>query len=221
MRVSFLDLLPGVQAPLERLAQTPVIRFFNDTVWIFAVVETLHLLSLAALGGTVLTLNLRLARVVLRDVPVETIERGFRPWFRVGIYGLLLTGIAMAATTARTLLPSAAFLIKMVALVAALLLGAVVLRRARRGGEATGRVGVVAALIAFALLGTALTLFAGTTGLGAGVVLIALFAAALAALTAVRAGSDLWRRPVTQVLALASSLSWVTVAVAGRWLGFS
>jgi hypothetical protein len=221
MGVSFLDLLPAVQAPLERLAQTPVIRFFNDTVWIFAVVETLHLLSLAALGGTVLTLNLRLAGVILRDVPVETIERGIRPWFRLGIYGLLLTGVAMAATTARTLLPSAAFLIKMVALVGALLLSGVVLRRARRGGEVTGRIGAVAALVALALWGTALTLFAGTTGLGAGVALIALLAAALIGVTVARAGSDLWRRPVTQVLAFASSLSWVTVAVAGRWLGFS
>ncbi len=213
MGTSFLDLLPAVQEPLERLSHYPAIRYLNDTVWIFAVVETVHLLSLAALGGTVLTLNLRIAGVVLGEVPLPAFERAIRPWFRAGLYGLLLTGVAMAVTTARTLLPSSAFLVKMVALVAALLWSVVVLRHARHGR--TGGIGIVVAVAATLVWAVALALFAGTTGLGAGAVLVGAFGVALVALVIARGQGP------ARALAVAATLAWVTVAVAGRWMGFS
>ena len=58
MTVNFTELLPWTQPVLESLAHIPVIKYINETVWIFALVETGHLLFLAILGGAVFALRL-------------------------------------------------------------------------------------------------------------------------------------------------------------------
>ena len=109
MTVNFSELLPWAAPALESLAHIPVIKYVNETVWIFALVETGHLLFLAVLGGAVFALNLRVLGLVLPAVSLQDVERAVRPWYNAGVAGALVTGLAMAITTARTLLPSGAF----------------------------------------------------------------------------------------------------------------
>jgi len=276
MNIDFSDLAPDTAARIETLSQVPLVKYINETVWIFAIVETAHLLFLTILGGAVLALNLRLLGVVLRDVSPRDVERATRPWLIGGVVGTILTGVAMGLTTAGTLLPSAAFFVKMVALVAAILFSIAVAREVRRSEEsAKPAVGRALARVALLLWVTALALFATTRGLSSGAVLVALAGFALLAafvtrhrrayligLSAILGGgyfvtewisadglrgptwlslaplggalalvaviASLERRdgariapPPARAAAFASTLAWITVAAAGRWIGFS
>jgi hypothetical protein len=270
MTANFRDLIPVLQGPLDALAQVELIKHLNQTTWLFAIVETFHLLSMVVLGGAVLVLNLRLLDAVLRDVPVTVVERATRPWLIGGIAGTILTGLYMALATIVTLLPNGAFFVKMIALVAASLLSLAVSRQVRTGDDTPPPLKLAAA--AFVLWLAALTLFAATSVLSSGAMLVGLagfvlFAAFLAeyrraylgllALVAALAvtlvfmgdaaqgagpgvvamvlglgaavltgtlearhrGAALLAAP--RLAAYSSLLSWVTVAAAGRWIGFS
>lgn len=222
MSINFRDVFPALQAPLEQAAQAGWIKSLNETAWLFALVETAHLLSLVVLGGAAALLNLRLIDAILRDVSAREVEAATRPWFRAGVIGTIATGVYMAVATLVTLLPSAAFFVKMVALLAAILLSSTVERRVREGCVAPRRFDPVPA-IALLLWLTAFALFAGTRGLGAGatlVVVIGLLLVVVTALSGRRAGEAMQAAPI-RVGALSSLLAWVTVAAAGRWIGFS
>lgn len=277
MNVDFSDLAPATAARIETLSQVPLIKYVNETGWIFAIVETAHLLFLTILGGAVLALNLRLLGVVLRDVPPRDVECATRPWLIAGVVGTILTGVGMALTTANTLLPSAAFFVKMIALLAAILFSISVGREVRRseGAMTATAAGRAPALVALLLWAGALVLFATTRGLSSGAVLVALAGFALLAtfvvrhrraylfgLAAVLGGGYLatewisadglrgpawlslaplggaltlaaviallerreWTRIAPQparAAAFGSTLAWITVAAAGRWIGFS
>lgn len=49
--------------------------------WAFAVIESVHLLGLALIGGAVLVVDLRLLGLGLRDQPVSDLAREAEPWF--------------------------------------------------------------------------------------------------------------------------------------------
>ncbi|MFC4594883.1 DUF6644 family protein [Sphingobium tyrosinilyticum] len=273
MTVNLRDLAPSIQPAVDAIAAIPVIRYVNETAWIFAVVETGHLLFLAILGGSVLGLNLRLLGLILPGMSNRDVERALHPWYVTGVVGTIVTGVAMAITVARTLLPSGAFFIKMVALAAAILLSHVVARQVRSGRMALPENAIFG--LALLLWSGSLLLFATTQGLNSGAMLIGLAGAgilaaasqprhrpaiiglfvvafgawffaldgisdeghlagwagnALLAATVVpalgagvrdiRAGSH--QADVSmKVTAFASTLAWVTVAAAGRWIGFS
>lgn len=269
---NFRDLLPALQGPLDRLSHIELIKELNQTTWLFAIVETAHLLSMVVLGGAVLVLNLRLLDAILSDVPASIVERATRPWFRAGIIGTIATGIYMGVATIVTLLPSGAFFVKMITLMAAILLSTAVSRQVRVGDAAREGKSVLRAAAAVVLWLVGLLLFAATTALSSGALLVALagFAlfpaclvryrrvyigllAAIVALAivislngeseastlpgllaiclglavAVVAGVLETRRDSGrqlgpgQLAALSSSLAWITVAAAGRWIGFS
>jgi hypothetical protein len=270
MTANFRDLIPVLQGPLDALAQVELIKHLNQTTWLFAIIETFHLLSMVVLGGAVLVLNLRLLGAVLRDVPAASVERATRPWLIGGIAGTILTGLYMALATIVTLLPNGAFFVKMIALVAASLLSFAVSRQVRAGDDTPPPIKLAAA--AFVLWLCALALFATTSALSSGAMLVGLagfvlFAALLAeyrsaylgllALVAALAAALLFMGDAVQsaapgvvavvlglgaavltgtlearhrgaalvaapqLAAYSSLLAWVTVAAAGRWIGFS
>lgn len=266
--INFRDLLPALQGPLDALAQVEFIRHLNQTTWLFAIVETFHILSMVALGGAVIVLNLRLLGGVLGDVPAASVERATRPWLIGGAIGTVLTGFYMGLATVVTLLPNGAFFVKMIALVAAILLSLAVSRQVRSGADESAPPPVLLAGSAIALWLAALALFALTSVLSSGALLVALagfalFAVVLGeyrraylgllALVAALAVSlsltgsaspglvafvlalggaaltgTLEARHGTapflagpRIAAFSSSLAWVTVAAAGRWIGFS
>ena len=139
-----------------------------------SILETLHLLSLAVLGGAVFALNLRLLGVALQNVPARDVERATRPWLWGGIVGTIVTGGGMALATAGSLLGNAAFFVKMIALVAAILFSLAVSQLVRH--EPAGRKALSATLatIALTLWAASLLLFASTSGIRAGALLVAL-----------------------------------------------
>src|SRR5215471_11664899 len=68
----------------------------RDTVWAFPLIETLHLLALAVLLGTVLIVNLRVFGLGQRYVSAAQIARQLEPWMLASLGVLIASGIPMA-----------------------------------------------------------------------------------------------------------------------------
>jgi len=181
MSVTPRTIAPGLSARFDTLAEAPLFKTLNESLWIFSLIETFHLLFMAMLGGAVLALNLRLLQVTLIKVPAADVERAARPWLWLGIAGTVITGTLMALATSVITLASTAFMVKLIALAAAILLGLAVAAHVRRGMDQATLSGTPAMLAigATVLWGLALVLFATTRNLGAGALLVALAGFAL------------------------------------------
>jgi hypothetical protein len=88
----------------------------------FASWQVLHIVSLALLGGCSILLNLRLIGVGLVEEAPSEMYRSLRHWITVGVVGIVVSGILIGMTNAERLYYSAAFTVKMVALLAGIIL---------------------------------------------------------------------------------------------------
>ena len=68
---------------------------FRQSVWMFAVIEAVHLLALAVFVGAVLMVDLRLLGFGVRERPVAQVARDAQPWLVGSLLGLLITGVPM------------------------------------------------------------------------------------------------------------------------------
>jgi len=83
---------------------------------VYAMFQSLHLFSMALLGGCVLVTDLRLLNVTMRDIPSNIIIENTHKWFKVGVTLIIFSGIFMLAGVATKCYHSAAFWAKMSAL---------------------------------------------------------------------------------------------------------
>lgn len=81
----------------EDLAISGTIR---NSVWMFAVVQAIHLCVLAVLAGATLIVDLRLLGRGLKDQPVAQVARDAQPWLVWGFFGMVLTGVPQYITNA-------------------------------------------------------------------------------------------------------------------------
>lgn len=88
---------------------------------VYAMGQSLHLMSLALLGGTVLVTDLRLLNVMLKDVPSEVVIESAHKWFRVALIVIISTGIFMAAAVATRMYYNPFYWAKMSALLAGII----------------------------------------------------------------------------------------------------
>jgi hypothetical protein len=70
----------------------PVSKAIGESIWIFPVVQAVHLLFLALFAGALLIVDLRLLGLGLKAQSVAKIARDARPWLIVGLLGLVVTG---------------------------------------------------------------------------------------------------------------------------------
>lgn len=137
----------------------------KESVWLFPVVEAVHLLALSLLGGALLVVDLRMLGAGLTGTPTAMLARQVRPWLTASVAVLIATGIVLFVSEALKCYYSTPFWVKILTLPVALVFTYAVRQRVAES-ETTSR---------------------GT-----------------AALTGA-----------------ASIVLWVTVAAAGRWIGFS
>ena len=95
-------------------------RFVVGSNWLFPVIESIHLLALAVLGGSVLIVDLRLVGWVLKDRAVTEIAREARPWMIGALATMILTGIPLFLSEPIKCYYSPAFWVKMWTLAIAL-----------------------------------------------------------------------------------------------------
>src|SRR5262245_35031677 len=120
-----MDLLPYFQW----CESSAVGQAISSSTWAFAVVESVHLLGLALIGGAVLMVNLRLLGWGLRDYSLPELARDIQPWMIGSLTVMIVTGIGMFASEATKCYYSQAFWVKMASLVLAILYTFTVQRR--------------------------------------------------------------------------------------------
>jgi hypothetical protein len=96
-------------------------QFIVGSNWLFPVIESVHLLALALLGGSVLVVDMRLLGVGLRNYDVREIARDARPWMVAALVMMVATGVPLFLSEPIKCYYSQAFWVKMWALSLALI----------------------------------------------------------------------------------------------------
>lgn len=126
--MSFGDLIyhAGVwlrSTPLNEFAlwiqKTPASEAVDKTVWAVPTLQSIHILSIAAVFGSVVMINLRIFQLAGRSrTMTETVQR-YLPWVWWGLLALLLTGIGMTLSDPIRELTNPAFWSKMILILVA------------------------------------------------------------------------------------------------------
>src|SRR5436309_15929163 len=104
---------------------------WTDSTWLaetmrgsrlyFPLIETSHLLALTLLFGAILMLNLRLCRLVMKDLPVQQLARDLSPWLLWGLAIILVSGFMLFSSEVMTCYASALFQATMLFLLPAMI----------------------------------------------------------------------------------------------------
>jgi uncharacterized protein DUF6644 len=92
----------------------------RNSLWLFPVIEAVHLLGLAVIGGAVLIVDLKLLGWGLRQ-PTHEVARDTRPWLVGSLIVMLVTGISLFLSESIKCYYSQAFWWKITALPLAIL----------------------------------------------------------------------------------------------------
>ena len=96
--------------------------------WLFPVIESVHLLALAVIGGSVLAVNLSLLGLGLGRRSAAQVWHDTWPWFAGSLATMLTTGFLLFTSEAVKLYYHEAFWVKMSALLVSLVFTATVQR---------------------------------------------------------------------------------------------
>lgn len=94
----------------------------RQSLWLFPVIEAVHLLGLCVLGGAVLIVDLRMLGAGLRGYAIAQIARDARPWFMGALAVMLTTGAALFASEAIKCYYNTSFWVKITTLPLAIVL---------------------------------------------------------------------------------------------------
>ena len=100
-------------------AHAPIFAVMRDSKWGFAVVEMVHLLALACLGGTVLVVDLGILGIGLRSQPTSRVARDLAPLFLCSLILTAASGALLVAAEAMKCYYHPAFRLKMLLFVLA------------------------------------------------------------------------------------------------------
>ena len=118
---------------MNNLAISAAIR---ESLWMVAVIDSLHLLFVVMFTGAVLIVDLRLLRNSAGDQPLSQVARDAQPWLIVALIGLTITGIPQILTNALREYHSYLFWMKMAVLLVALVYTFPLRRRVTLADEA-------------------------------------------------------------------------------------
>ena len=135
------------------------------SLWLFPVIESVHLLALSVLGGSILLVDLRMLGFGLKHYSVPELARDARPFLIGAIVMLIATGVPLFLAEAIKCYYSPAFWVKMSTLAIAILYTFTIRARITR--------------------------------------------------------SETVHNTARQLAGALSIALWITVAAAGRWIGFS
>lgn len=134
---------------------TPLGEAIRDSRWLFPVIESIHLLGLAVIGGAVLIVNLRLLGFGIRRQPVAQLWRDTRPWMLGSLAAMLISGMLLFTSEATKLYYHDAFWVKMISLLAMIFTFTVMRKVALADPDRVGRLwGRAAALVSLLLWST-------------------------------------------------------------------
>lgn len=98
------------------IQQTEWATALRESNWVYPVVLSLHLTSIAFFGGAILLTDLRLLGWILRGTPELDVVRQLRPWKTAGFLIMVTCGVLLASSKADRYYPNPYFRIKMLLL---------------------------------------------------------------------------------------------------------
>ena len=124
-------------AVFQWLGRTGLSASINESLWAFAVIEAVHLLALAVIGGAVLVVDLRLLGLAFQRQQVGAVARVAQGWFVWSLAAMLLTGFVLFISLAASkYYVHDYFWVKMYFLAAAMVFSFTVRHRVIMGDEA-------------------------------------------------------------------------------------
>jgi hypothetical protein len=120
----------------------------RESLWLFPVIQCIHLLALAVLGGAVLVVDLRLLGIGLRDESATALAQELHPWLVRSLTMMIASGIPMFLSESLKCYYSPPFWWKMGLLLLAVIFAFTVRRQvlAGSGGPLRRRLTAVASL---------------------------------------------------------------------------
>jgi hypothetical protein len=92
----------------------------RESIWLFPVLEAVHLVGLCLLGGTVLLVDLRMLGLTMRQQTAAALAEQMRPWLVSALGVLIVTGVLLFLSEAVKCYYNQSFWVKMTALPIAL-----------------------------------------------------------------------------------------------------
>ena len=108
---------PG-DALVAALEQGSIASAMRDSLWLFPLVETVHIMGFSILVGAVVMFDLRILGISKR-ISVRLMARHLLPWSMAALLLIVPTGTLMFASEALDLVGNRAFVIKMLLLMLA------------------------------------------------------------------------------------------------------
>jgi hypothetical protein len=113
-------------------------KWIKEATWVFAITETIHIMVLAVLLGTIFVVDLRLLGVGMKRRTAARLAKDLAPWMLTSVVLMILTGTALYMSEAVRLSQSAPFFFKILSLTLALVVQFTIIRSATQPGKAEG-----------------------------------------------------------------------------------
>jgi hypothetical protein len=111
------------------------------------VVESIHLVGVTLLLGTIAVVDLRLLGLSLRHLKVSAVAEAMAPWTAAGMVTVGISGPLLFAWDSSRYVKNPAFLVKLVLLAAALGMHFTIHRRVVRDDERRGKLAAMLSLV--------------------------------------------------------------------------
>ena len=131
MNLSTLNLLPFI----DWVASSPLSKAISTSTWAFAVIESIHLLALSVIGGSVLIVDLKLLGYGIRTQTLEEVAHDAQKWFLSSWTVMIVTGLLLFWSEPQKLYYSTPFAVKMVCLLLGTIFALTVRRKVTLAGE--------------------------------------------------------------------------------------
>lgn len=106
------------------LAATPLSHTIQTTSWIIPTIQIIHILGVAVVFSSAVLVDLRIWRLLERDIPLTQVARRFLPPIWPALLILLITGSLLIIGEPRRSLLNSTFYLKMALLAVAIMLTA-------------------------------------------------------------------------------------------------
>lgn len=126
-------------ATFQAIEFSPAGQAIKTSSWAFAVIESVHLLALAVIGGAVLIVDLRMLGFGLREQTIRDLARDVQPILLTSLIVMLVTGIALFMSEAVKCYYSTPFWVKMASLLLAVVFTFTVRRKITLSQDWTAR----------------------------------------------------------------------------------
>lgn len=96
-------------------------NYIQGTTWVFPLVETIHILALVVLLGSIFLIDVRLLGIGIRTWPPSQLSEGLRSYIKWGLIVILITGALLFIAEPKKLYDNIGFGPKMVLLALAII----------------------------------------------------------------------------------------------------